>query len=79
MSNSVSKESESPKKEQEVFIDQVTTSNEEVEENKDYSSLTVAEIKSELDSRGIIYPSTAKKVDLITLLEEDDNKEIEES
>lgn len=38
----------------------------------EYDQLTVAELKDELDSRGVDYPSSALKADLVELLEEND-------
>lgn len=40
-----------------------------VEEIDGYDDMTVKELKSELDSKGIEYDSKAKKADLIKLLE----------
>jgi hypothetical protein len=39
---------------------------------QDYNSMTVAELKQELDNRGAAYDANALKADLVTLLEEDD-------
>lgn len=44
---------------------------EEVEETE-YESMTVAELKAELDERGVEYASGALKADLIAALEEND-------
>jgi hypothetical protein len=41
-------------------------------EDAAYESMTVAELKAELDTRGIDYASAARKADLIDLLEQDD-------
>ena len=45
------------------------------EETTDYSSLTVSEIKEELNKRGISYTSSMNKAALIELLENDDKEE----
>lgn len=44
------------------------------EETKNYSSLTVSEIKEELNKRGISYTSSMNKAALIELLENDDKE-----
>jgi len=38
----------------------------------DYNSMTVADLKAELDDRGIEYANNASKAELVQLLEEDD-------
>lgn len=46
----------------------------ETSETTDYSKLTVAEIKTELNNRGIDYEGVSLKNDLIQLLIDDDKK-----
>lgn len=48
---------------------------ETAEETTNYSSLTVPEIKAELEERGISYTSSMNKAALIELLENDDKEE----
>ena len=45
------------------------------EETTNYSSLTVSEIKEELNKRGVSYTSSMNKAALIELLENDDKEE----
>lgn len=45
------------------------------EETTNYSSLTVSEIKEELNKRGISYSTGMNKATLIELLENDDKEE----
>ena len=52
-----------------------SSDSETVEATKNYSSLTVSEIKEELDKRGITYSSGLNKAALIELLENDDKEE----
>ena len=52
-----------------------SSDSETVEETKNYSSLTVSEIKEELDKRGIAYSSGLNKAALIELLKNDDKEE----
>ncbi len=49
-------------------------SNTEATDSIDYSSYTVAQLKEELDNKGISYTNTMKKADLIALLEESDTE-----
>lgn len=51
-----------------------SSDSETVEETKNYSSLTVSEIKEELNKRGISYTSSMNKAALIELLENDDKE-----
>ena len=48
------------------------------EEVESYEEFKVDELKAELDSRNIEYPSNAKKADLIELLEADDAADTDE-
>lgn len=49
-------------------------SNTETTDSIDYSSYTVAQLKEDLDNKGISYTNTMKKADLIALLEEADKE-----
>lgn len=49
-------------------------SNTEATDSIDYSSYTVAQLKEELDNKGISYTNTMKKADLMALLEESDKE-----
>lgn len=44
----------------------------EEEEEASYADWTVAELKSELDTRGVEYDSSAKKADLVAALDAND-------
>lgn len=49
-------------------------SGEDSGEDVDYSTLTVAELKAELDDRGLTYASSATRATLITALTDDDEQ-----
>lgn len=51
------------------FIEVVEEEQEQDQEQSPKSDLTVAELKEELDKRGVDYPSDAKKADLVALFE----------
>lgn len=57
------------------FIEVVEEEQEQDQEQPPKNDLTVAELKEELDKRGIDYPSDAKKADLVALFEGEGGEE----
>lgn len=55
-----------------TMADKSGAGSEETEEG--YDSWTVADLKTELDNREIEYAASAKKADLVQLLEDDDGE-----